>query len=347
MNVIFGALLAILGGAVNGMFALPMKLTKKWSWENVWLPFSALAMVVFPYLLAVMGVPQLVLAYSNAATASLVMAFLVGVVAYSGSLLFGIALGMIGNSLAFTLLVGSMSAVGVLTPILVFHPAVLVTVGGKWIDLGIVLMFVALAVCARAGAQMARAKANGAIDQKSSSNAFVGIVLAITGGMLSGLLPLGLSMAWTRDISGAAVQYGGASEVAAQNAVLLPILLGGAVPNCIYAAWLLFKRRTLGLYKGSLNYWLLVLLMGVMYSGSVAMWGMSSSRALLGTLGPSVGWALFISGLVVSSNVGGFATGEWKGAGSKALQLMVSGASVMVLAAVCIGFGNYLLNHPG
>src|SRR5271166_1180763 len=107
MHVIFGALLAVLGGAINGMFALPMKLMKKWSWENVWLPFSALALAIFPYLVATMGTKNLCAAYSHAAASSLAIAVVLGMAAYGGSLLFGISLSKIGNSLAFSLLVAS------------------------------------------------------------------------------------------------------------------------------------------------------------------------------------------------------------------------------------------------
>lgn len=345
MHVILGVFVAAAGGAVNGLFALPMKLAKKWSWENVWLPFSALALVVFPCLVAFSGAPRLIAAYRHAEPSSLLIAALCGIAAYTGSLLFGISLGLIGNSLAFSLLVGSMSVVGVLSPILAFHPASLVALGGRWIDLGILFLFAALAVCARAGSLAARAKDEPALQKSGgSSKVFPGMLLAIAGGALSGLLPLGMSMTWARDITAAAVRFGGAGGTEAQNVLLLPILIGGALPNCLYANYLLSKNKTYQSYRGSIRYWPIVLLMAVMYSGSVALYGMSSSLAMLGKLGPSVGWALFLGGIVVSSNLGGLATGEWKGAGSKPLGWMAGGVSLMVLAVVLIGFGNFLLN---
>jgi L-rhamnose-H+ transport protein len=342
MHVIFGAVLAILGGAVNGMFALPMKLTKKWSWENVWLPFSALALVLFPYLVTVMGAPQLAAAYANVSTGAILTALLMGFGAYTGSLLFGISLGMIGNSLAFSLLVGSMSAVGVLGPMLLFHPEKLAMRGGHFIVLGILCMFLALVLCAMAGNLMGKAKAADS-SEKHGGAVLAGMLLAIAGGVLSGLLPMGLSMPWAGQIHDAAIRFGGAGPTTAQNVALLPVLIGGAIPNCLYAAWLLIKNKTFPAYKSSHSYWFLILLMAVLYTASTVMWGMSSSSSMLGILGPSVGWALFICGIVVSSNVGGFATGEWKGTGSKATGLMVGGVLVMVLAAVSIGTGNYLL----
>jgi L-rhamnose-H+ transport protein len=346
VQVILGALIAVTAGIINGLFALPMKLARKWSWENVWLPFSALALVVFPYLVASRGTPRLWAAFQQAEPSSLLIAVLCGIAVYSGSLMFGISLNLIGNALAFSLLVGSMSAVGVLSPILVFHPEVLATPGGKWIILGISFLFAALIVCAWAGVLKARAQADSS-PQKSrggSSGVFRGMSLAIAGGVLSGFLPLGMSMGWAKGIAEAAVQFGGAGQAAAQNTVLLPILIGGALPNCLYAARLLFRNKTYEQYRGPRWYWLIILLMAIMYSGSVALWGMSSAGGMLGGLGPSVGWALFVGGLVVSSNVGGLATGEWKNAGGKPLGWMVGGVTLMVAAVSLIGYGNFVLN---
>jgi L-rhamnose-H+ transport protein len=238
-----------------------------------------------------------------------------------------------------------MSVVGVLIPNRAFHPATLLTRGGKWIDVGIALLFVALIVCARAGTVMATAKAGDGSQKGGGSAVITGMLLAIAGGALSGLMPLGMSMDWAKGIHDAAVTYGHAQPAAAQNVLMLLILLGGAIPNCFYALWLLVRNRTFQSYRVGGSYWLLILLMGVMYTGSVIMFAMSSSASMLGQLGPSVGWALFIGGLVVSSNVGGFATGEWKGAGSLATRLMVSGIVVMVIAVSLVGYGNYLLNQ--
>jgi L-rhamnose-H+ transport protein len=347
MQLVLGVVLALVAGTVNGMFALPMKLAQRWKWENIWLPFSALAMVVFPYLIASRAVPRLAETYGQIDPSSLMLAVACGIAAYTGSLLFGISIPLIGNALAFALLVGSMSAVGVLGPIVMFQPDVLASPGGRWILFGVAFLFAALVVCARAGILKARKQADispveGGPGQRSV--VLRGMLLAIAGGVLSGLLPLGMSMSWAGRIAASAVRYGGASPAAAQNAVLLPILLGGALPNCLYAAYLLYKDQTWRLYRGVRGDWLITPLMAVMYSGSVALWGMSTAANMLGRLGPSVGWALFVGAVVVSSNVGGILTGEWKHAGGKPLAFMVVGVVLMVLAMALIGHGNFLLN---
>lgn len=345
MNVIPGIILAVFAGAINGMFTLPMKLAHKWSWENLWLPFSLLGLVLFPRLVVIPSIPRLEEAYAHVPVGTLVIPLLWGVVIYSGSLMFGRSVVYIGTALAFALLVGSMSIVGVLAPILLYSPAVLNTSGGRWMVSGIACLLVALAGCARAGALKARAETSAAdANSHLRSSAFRGMALAIAGGGLSGLLSLGLNTGWANAISSAAVRFGGATQSASTNAVLLLVLLGGAVPNCVYSAHLLYRNGTWRAFQKFRSYWLITVLMASMYAGSTALWGISTSVTMLGRLGPSVGWALFIGAIAVSSNVGGFLTGEWKDAGRRASRLMVASIAVMVLAMALVAYGNLLLN---
>ena len=344
MNIFLGAALALFAGVINGLFALPMKLARRWSWENIWLPFSILGLVLFPRLLVLKSIPHLEQAYAGIGWTTLAIPILWGVVIYTGSLLFGRSIVYIGTALAFALLVGSMSIVGVLMPLLLYSAAVLRTMGGAWILFGIAILFAALVACAKAGALKATRTSGGADGANSRSSAIFGMALAIVGGTLSGLLSLGLNTGWAHSISRAAVQAGGATDTAAANAVLLLVLLGGAVPNCLYCVYLLNTNRTWHCYRKSARYWLIILLMAAMYSGSTALWGVSTSVTMLGRMGPSIGWALFIGSIAVSSNLGGFFTGEWKDAGRTATRTMVAGLSLIVLAMALVGYGNFLVN---
>ncbi len=343
MNVALGVVLAVLAGVVNGLFALPMKLARKWQWENIWLPFSILGLIFLPRLLVFEGIPHLEQAYAEAGWSTLAIPILWGVVIYTGSLLFGRSIVYIGTALAFALLVGSMSIVGVLVPLLLYSPAVLRSSDGRWILSGIAILFLALVACAKAGALKAARSGDGD-PARSRSSAILGMALAIVGGTLSGLLSLGLNTAWAHSIAQAAVRAGGAAEPAAANAVLLLVLLGGAIPNCLYCVYLLNRNRTWHCYQERAGYWLIIVLMAAMYSGSTALWGVSTSVAMLGRMGPSIGWALFIGAIAVSSNLGGFFTGEWKGAGRTATRMMVFGLVLIVCAMGLVGYGNFLVN---
>lgn len=347
-GITLGAFLAILGGAINGSFALPMKLTRKWSWENNWFPYSILSLGLFPWLIAITTVPALFRAFSQVSSGSLIIAVLWGVSVYTGSLLFGISLTYLGTALAFALLVGTMCIVGVLLPIAIFNPETLENAGGKWIVAGVLLMLVALVSSIRAGKLRSQTLGDqnvSGIGDKVKRSTLVGMLLAIIGGALSGLLSLGMNMSWAKEISAAAVQVGGAAPHQAVNAILALVLLGGAIPNIIYCIYLLSKNQTWKRYQVPKTglYWLVLLLIGVMYSGSVALWGMSTAENMLGKLGPSIGWALNIGMIVISSNGGGFATGEWKNSGAKAIRTMLIGLAIMMLAMAFIGYGNLII----
>jgi len=150
-------------------------------------------------------------------------------------------------------------------------------------------------------------------------------------------------MPWAHRLSSAAMQSGGASSVGASNAVLFLVLLGGAIPNCGYCAYLLWKNRSYHHYKAerSQRYWGLVLAMAVLYSASVALWGVAISPSLLGALGSSVGWALFVGMIVISSTVAGLLEGEWKQAGTSALMTLAGSLACLLFSMVLICMGNY------
>ena len=54
-----GFLLLVVAGVLNASFALPMKFTRRWAWENTWAVWSALALLLMPLIAAVITVPQL------------------------------------------------------------------------------------------------------------------------------------------------------------------------------------------------------------------------------------------------------------------------------------------------
>jgi L-rhamnose-H+ transport protein len=87
---------------------------------------------------------------------------------------------------------------------------------------------------------------------------------------------------------------------------------------------------------------MLIVVMGALYSFSVALWGVAISPTLLGTLGPSVGWAIFVGVIVLSSTVSGLLSGEWKGATANAKRLLGVSVAILIISMVLVCYGNYL-----
>ena len=346
MNIGLGILIALIAGALNGMFALPMKLTNKWAWENVWLPFSFLSLLVLPLIIVFLSVPKLQELFHSLPVHCILTGLVWGIVVYGGSLLFGISLGYIGISLSFTLLVGSMSIVGIFLPLIIFNSGVLFSFGGILILSGLLLFFISLYFSFKAGQLKELSLKNKNIESTGHKKSIrTGMGLAITGGVLSGLLSLGMNMNWAKEIIDKAVQVGNADVSFAGNAVLAIVLFGGLIPNVGYSSFLLTKNKSWILYKDKnyILYWIAVLAMGIPYSASTGLWGIAISKSMLGRLGPSVGWALFIGMVVISSNVIGFLTGEWKNANKKSISFILISIGFIVSALLLIGYGNFRL----
>jgi L-rhamnose-H+ transport protein len=81
-------------------------------------------------------------------------------------------------------------------------------------------------------------------------------------------------------------------------------------------------------------------MMGVLWFGSTLIYG--AATAELAGLGPILGWPLFMSSIIITSNVWGFVTGEWKTAGKKALTTMLTGILFLILGFVALALSGRL-----
>jgi L-rhamnose-H+ transport protein len=81
-------------------------------------------------------------------------------------------------------------------------------------------------------------------------------------------------------------------------------------------------------------------MMGVLWFGSTLVYG--AATAQLAGLGPILGWPLFMSSIIIASNVWGFVTGEWKNAGQKALSTMLVGILFLILGFVTLAISGRL-----
>ena len=126
----------------------------------------------------------------------------------------------------------------------------------------------------------------------------------------------------------------GANKLNAINAVWMPLLLAGAIPNVLYCMWLLKRNRTGHRYKVGRSHWALAAIMAVFWFGSTLLYGLATGH--LGTWGPILGWPLFMSLIVITATIVGMFTGEWKNSGPLPIRIQWAGVSVLVLAIVIL-----------
>jgi L-rhamnose-H+ transport protein len=182
-----------------------------------------------------------------------------------------------------------------------------------------------------------RLREQGATSRHAANGAnaayLTGLGIAVLSGVLSSML--NLSLAFGEPIAQAAV-HGGAAASNAAFAVWPVALAGGLVPNLAYTIWLLSKNRSWKLLAHGWQDALLSLLMGLLWIGAVAIYGVSTRY--LGRLGDSAGWAIFQITMVLTANVAGLVSGEWKEASRRSLAVLVCGVLVLVFATVTTAF---------
>lgn len=321
-----GLSLLILAGVMNASFTLPMKFTRRWAWENTWLAWTVFALIILPPLVAVFTVPQLASVY-HAASASLLLriagfGFGWGI----AQVFFGLAVESIGIALTFSLVLGTSAAVGTLLPLLRLHPERLHTPSGHGLLAGVFFVLVGVAICAVAGRRREHAlRLSLAAEHKKST---WGLLLAVLCGFGASFVNLGLAFGAPL-LSDA--QRHGASVMSSANSVWFPLMLAGSIPNILYCVYLLRRNRTTPRFSnGGFTHWMLAFAMAVLWFGSTLLYGASTSH--LGSLGPILGWPLFMSLIVITASLLGILTGEWKHAGRKPLLIQLCGVAVLVAA---------------
>lgn len=331
-----GMLILILAGVMNASFTLPMKFTRRWAWENTWLAYTIFALLVLPPVITLATVPHLAADY-HAAPAGIVLE----VVAFGAGwgvsqVFFGLAAESIGIALTFSLVLGTAAAVGSLVPLLRLHPEKLNTPAGHGVFAGVGMVLLGVLVCAIAGRQ--REKVANLSAGKSGSNT-LGLVMAILAGLGAAFVNLGLTFGAPL---AAVARSAGATPLSASNAVWLPLMLAGAVPNILYCLWLIGKNRTAGRFPGGgASHWVLAFIMACFWFGSTLLYGLSTVE--LGAWGSILGWPLFMSLIVITASLLGMMTGEWKQSGSGPLRIQWCGVGLLVVAVFILAYTSRLL----
>jgi L-rhamnose-H+ transport protein len=321
-----GFLLLTVAGLMNASFTLPMKFTRRWAWENTWLVWTVFALLLLPPVVTLCTVPDLAAVYRISGIAQLLSVMAFGAGWGLAQVFFGIAVDAIGIALTFSLVLGTSAAVGALIPMLRLHSDKLQTPAGHTLLLGIATVLLGVAICAVAG--RLREYAKPIATGKQRENATAGLILAILCGCGAAFVNFGV--AFGAPLIEIAARHG-ASPTGAVNAVWLPVMVAGAIPNLLYCLYLLNKNSSgHNFARGGLSHWILAFVMAAFWFCSTLLYGASVSR--LGPLGAVLGWPLFMSLIVIAASLLGIVTGEWKRSGRRPLTIQLAGVAVLVFA---------------
>jgi L-rhamnose-H+ transport protein len=309
-----------------------MKWTGQWAFENVWLIFASIAYLVCPWGLVLCTVPEVLRVYGSVSLGLLVTVFGFGIGWGIGALTFGLGVASVGMALGFAIILGLAASVGTIIPLLMLGNLASLRVFVSVTAVGV--MLAGVAVCSFAGKWKEEAPKKGSILSYRN-----GIRVCVLSGLLSGCGNVGF-------VFGAPLadraQALGVPSFAASNVVWLVLTSALFICNAGYAAVLLSKNATsFNFYKrGTAFNFFLAGLMGVLWIGGISLYG--SGARQLGELGPSLGWSILMSTVVMVANLLGLATGEWRSAPAASKRRLLQGLALLLVAIAGLGYANQM-----
>lgn len=336
MAVVFGFAFILIASFLQGSFYLPGTYTKKWEWEHTWTFFSLFGMIIFSWLFIISTVPNIFSVYSSASSKDIVVLLVFGGLWGIGAICNGLAMDRLGMALAFPIVLGTVSALGALIPLIVFFPSDLFTLRGLVLILGIVVVVIGIVLCSRA---YAHKESPSESSQPGKGTFAVNLAIAITAGVMSSLLNVGF--AYGKGLIQVAESMG-ISGVFSANAAWALILTAGGIVNILYCFYLMAAHGTFkGFFiaEGPRNSGLGTL-MGLIWCGGLYMYGLGAAN--LGELGVVVGWVIFMTIIIIVGNLWGIFRGEWEGAHPSARALLNRGMSMLIIAIIIVALSNTL-----
>ncbi|QBY06158.1 rhamnose/proton symporter RhaT [Thalassotalea sp. HSM 43] len=337
-------LLVLLASVFQGTFGLGMKYTKPLAWEAWWLIHVTIAMIVFPGIWAVMVVPDLVTVITNSPAQAIQEGALYGFLWGIGGIMFGVCVTYIGVALTMGIVMGLAALMGSLIPLVQIdnfsaNPAI------PFIIAGMVIMLVAVAIVAKAGINRDKvlAESGQEIAGIATGSAFKkGLSIAIACGILSSLLNVGFS---ATEAIGSSAEEAGALTRNTALARWVVVLLGAYAMNAGYALFLLFKNNSWSSFstQNAAKAYKWAIIAGLLWFAALGVYGQGA--ALMGDIGPVIGWPMLLGLALIISTVIGIYTGEWQGAPGP-FKTMVTGIVVLISAICLLGYSNSIEQQP-
>ena len=338
MNTIIGLIIIAVGAMGQSSSYVPIKKVKTWAWESFWLIQGIFAWLVFPYLGALLAVPEghsLVEVLSSGEGAAFTALFY-GALWGIGGLTFGLSMRYLGVALGQSIALGTCSAFGTLIPAFMSGTD-LFTGKGLVLLAGVSIAIAGIAVIGFAGSL--RSKNMTDEQKKAAVKDFAlgkGLLVALLAGVMSACFSLGLEAA--EPIKLAAIKLGSQPLFAGLPAILM-ITAGGFITNAVYCIFQNIKNKTGKDYFGIpasvfVNNILFCALAGILWYSQFFGLAMGKSYFVEGSVMMAFSWSILMSLNVTFSNVWGIVLKEWKGAGSKTIAVLILGMVILIFSLI-------------
>ena len=334
MEILLGLLIIAIGSFGQSSSYVPIKKVKSWAWESFWIVQGIFAWLVFPFLGALLGVPQGMGLFDLLGSGGALKSIVYGVLWGVGGLTFGLSMRYLGVALGQSISLGTCAGFGTLLPA-IFAGTNLFRGEGLILLVGVCITLAGIAVIGYAGSL--RSKNMTEEEKKAAIKDFAltkGLLVALLAGVMSACFALGLDAG--APIKEAALSNG-VKPLFAGLPVILLVTFGGFLTNAAYCIQQNVKNHTGGDYfsvSGSVlvNNLLFCALAGVLWYSQFFGLEMGKSFLADSPLLLAFSWSILMSLNVTFSNVWGILLKEWKGCDRKTITVLVVGLVILVFS---------------
>lgn len=341
-NPLIGTGLHAIGGISASSCYLPYQKVKKWSWGTFWLVQALFAWIIIPIIIGIFTVPDFFNILANAPARAFWGAFILGAVYGFGGMSFGLAIQHIGYSLTYTISIGISAVLGTIIPLSIFGGLneYFTRPGGDIVLIGMAISVIGVALCGLAGFK----KEKDLAEQKNTQvkfNMLTGLILAIIGGVLSGVF--NVSLEWGQPIADMAAQKGAAHFEG--NAKLIVSTAGCCVVNLIWFIVLGIKNNTLKEFTAKSDLTLgvrfrngmLSALAGTLWTFQFFFYGLGHVK--MGNF-QFASWVLHMSMLIFFSYIVGVIMKEWRNVKKTTFIILVIALLTLIISFVITAYGS-------
>jgi len=296
MGFLYGLFIFSFAGAINGSFALPSKRLTRWTYQRIWLNYSIWAFLLFPCLFVTLLAPSAWRIYTQMPAHLLAIILIGGFLFAIGQICFAKTLQLIGFSLGFLINIGIGTALGSLIPLLLQHSNQAFTTQSTIAMIGIAVIIAGLLLSYVAG--LKRDRAENKITK--SNHFFLGVLLAVCAGIFSA--GQNITFSYTAVLQQYALQSG-VNHLVAANIIWPAFLIATFFPYAAYMISLRYQHRSAENNYRSFTYYGATMFMGACWFFSLILY--SAGSLMIGSLGPIIGWPLFMVCIILFSNMWG------------------------------------------
>ena len=334
MEILIGLLIIAVGSFGQSSSYVPINKVKDWSWECFWLIQGVFAWLLFPFLGALLAVPeggsllQILSVDSSATFKAIGFGMLWGI----GGLTFGLSMRYLGIALGQSIALGTCSAFGTIIPALM-KGSDLFKGDGLILLLGVCIMLAGIAVIGYAGSLRAQNMTDE--EKKAAVKDFAltkGLLVALLAGVMSACFALGLN-------AGKPLVVEGTRELFSTLPATLMVTCGGFITNAVYCIFQNAKNGTgkdyFAVSRGTLiNNILFCALAGVLWYSQFFGLGIGQTYFSDSPVMLAFSWSILMSLNILFSNFWGIVLKEWKGAGKKTVYVLVAGMVILVFSLI-------------